>query len=366
MLGMTNEMLSGLFFYSFLALITGIFADLSTRKSTKPLNVYFAFLTILTPSVFAGIRYGIGTDYFNYMNRYYIINTGGDTRSSEFLYLNINKVVGFLGLDFQMVLFITAFITTLFIYFALKGYETKVNLGLGMAVYIMLYYQISYNAVQQIAAMAILLFSIKYIINRRFIKFTFFVVIAIGFHATAILFYPVYFLYFLYGTSKHKLLKILSFSVLILLMINFSAFLFPILSKIDSLAYYTNSYLDSDKGFKFGFGILIRTLPFLTAGLLFRKQIKKDKDLLLIFNIVIIGCISLLTSYGSVNFTERISYYFLSSLIIFVPYIYRLSVSRRKRFIGWIVVLSIVLLWFMDFIYLGRNETVPYKWIIGR
>ena len=86
--------------------------------------------------------------------------------------------------------------------------------------------------------------------------------------------------------------------------------------------------------------------------------------MILVFNIVIIGCITLLTSYGSVNFTERISYYFYSSLIIFIPYIYKLGVINKRKYIGLIVVATTIILWYMDFIYLGRNETIPYDWIL--
>ncbi|UJL45811.1 EpsG family protein [Virgibacillus sp. NKC19-16] len=362
---MTNEMWSGLLFYAAIAAVTAAFADLSVRRSSKPLNIFFTILAILTPSLFAGLRYGIGTDYSNYLEGFFEINSPIFDVDTEYLFLGINKIVGYLGLDFQFVLFITSFITTLFIYLALKRYKASLNIGIGMFVYMMMYYQISFNAIQQIAAMAILLFSIHYINERKFIKFTLLVVIAVGFHETAILFYPLYFLHFLYGTSKHTLLKVLSFSGLIVLMINFSAVLFPIASSIDSLSYYANSYLDSDREFELGLGILFRTLPFIIAGIIFRKDIKSNKDMIFIFNVVIIGCISLLTSYGSVNFTERISYYFLSSLIIFVPFIYRLSAIKKKRYIGFLVIFSVIGLWFMDFIYLGRNETIPYEWILN-
>src|SRR5699024_4520622 len=101
-----------------------------------------------------------------------------------------------------------------------------------------------------IAAMAILLYSIQFISKRKLVPFIITVLFAMGFHKTAILFLPVYFLYFLYGTSKYKTLKILSFSVLIILMINFSTLLFPIVDNIDALSYYADSYLDSDREFE--------------------------------------------------------------------------------------------------------------------
>lgn len=361
---MTNEMINGVIVYGGIALLTAIFADFSVRKSSKPLNLFFVLLTLLTPSIFAGLRYGIGTDYFNYLNGFNNIkyNLGSNT---EFLYYLLNKVVASLGLGFQTVLFISSFITTMFIYLALYRYRHKVNIGLGMFVYILLFYQISFNGIRQIIAMAILLFSIKYILERRLLFFTLAILLAMGFHKTAILFYPFYFLYFLYGTNRYKVLKLLSFSILIILMINFSSILFPIFQEIESISYYTSSYLDSEREFSIGIGYLFRTLPYIIPGVIFSKSLRENKELLFIFNVVIIGCITLLTAYSSTNFTERISYYFLSSLIIFVPYIYRLSKIKRKKYIGIIVVLCVIILWYIDFILLGRNGTIPYETILS-
>src|SRR5690625_4687138 len=262
---MTNEMWSGLFFYGILAVFTGIFADLSVRKSSKPLNVFFAFLTIFVPSIFAGVRFGIGTDYFNYLQGF-INSTISGTTDSEFLYSIISKTVGFLGLDFQFVLFINAFITTIFIYLALRNHKNVLSIGLGMFLYMLLYYQMSYNIVRQVTALAILLYSLQYISKRNFKLFTLFIILAMGFHTTAIIFYPLYFLNWLYGSSKHKILKILSFSLLIVVIINLSSFLFPIVSQFEVFSYYANSYLKQSEEFNLSMGVFLRTLPFIISG----------------------------------------------------------------------------------------------------
>lgn len=362
---MTDEIINGILVYGGLAIITAVCADLSVRKSTKALNYFFAFLTILIPSSFAGLRYGIGTDYFSYQNAFYKIKSNLYVES-EFLYLFINKFIAYIGLEFQLVLFITSFITTLFIYLALRNFKAYIYISIGMFVYMLLYYQISFNAIRQIAAMAILLYSVKFIINRNFIKFTIFVIIAMGFHKTAVLFFPLYILYYIYSSHKYRIIKIASFTLLIILMINFSNILYPFFSNIEALSYYAESYLKSERGFQLGLGIFVRTLPFIFAGYLFRKEILKKKEITFVFNVVIIGSITLLSAYSSVNFTERISYYFYSFLIIFIPYILKLSFTNKRFYIGLMVLITVILIWYLDFIYLGRNETIPYQWIINK
>lgn len=53
-----NDMWYGLFFYGGIALLTGVFADLSVRKGAKGLGTVFGFFAILFPSIIAGLRYG--------------------------------------------------------------------------------------------------------------------------------------------------------------------------------------------------------------------------------------------------------------------------------------------------------------------
>lgn len=378
MINLTNKIWLGLLFYGLLAILTGILAHFSVTKIDKKKRWFCTFMSIFLPSLFAGLRYGIGTDYFNYLSIFNQINSSYLKVDGEFLYIIINKITRNLGLNFQFVLFVTSLITTLFIYLALKKYKNDLNIGLGMFIYMMMYYQISYNAVRQIAALAILLYSIQYITERKLLPFTLSVIAAIGFHNTAILFYPLYFLNWLFGTSEHKILKIVILSFMIMLAINFSKILYPIFSKVGTLSYYADSYLYSTREFELRIGLFIRTVPLILPGIIFWNDLKQDNRMMLIFHILIFGCIALIMAYSSTNYTERISYYFLNTQIIFVPYIFRKSLESNKiyvnkklignihidlKYIGILLVLAIIALWWWDFIYMGRNETIPYNWI---
>jgi len=361
---MNIDMLVALLFYGLLAIVTGVFAELSIEKKYGQLRVVFSFLTIFIPSLFAGLRFGIGTDYFSYATTFEVIKLSGDTKiDNSLVFWSINKIVAELGMEFNVVLFVTSFVTTLFIYLTLRRKKAVLSVGIGMVIYMLLYYQMSFNILRQIAAMSILLYSIHYINKKAFIKYILLIFLAMSFHLTAIIFLPLYFLNWLYGTKKYKKLKIISFISILILMINFSSILYPIVSRINSLSYYANSYLYSEREFEFGLGVFLRALPFILPGIIFWNEIKKDKDMILYFNILIIGSITLFSAYGSVNYTERIAHYFLSALIIFIPYIYKVSSHLGKLYIGRIILLIIVLLWIWDFIYLGRNGTVPYNWI---
>lgn len=362
---MTDEMWNGLLFYGILAVVTAIFADLSVRKKLGVLRGFFAFMTVFLPSLFVGLRYGIGTDYFNYLEIYNTINNSGKSKiDEEIIYWVINKIAATFGWDFNVVLFIVALITTLFIYLALRKYKNEINIGLGMFIYMMTFYQKSYNITRQMAAVAILLYAVEYIQKRKLWHFTLFNAIAMGFHSTALLFYPLYFLNWLYGSPKHKLLRIISFTGLIIIMVDFSTILFPLVNRFGFISYYAKSYLYSEREFELRIGMFLRILPFIIPGMILWNKVKQDKRMVLYFNILIIGCITLLTAYSSTNYTERIAHYFLSAQIIFVPFIFKQSV-RARNYIGILVVLAIIALWWNDHIYMGRGGTIPYEWIFS-
>lgn len=359
-----NAILLGLLFYGSLAILTGALAELSIKLQSKKKRLLFLGLTLLLPSLVAGFRYDIGTDYDSYVEIFKGINNNESTKvDNEFIFVFLNKIVGMLGMDFAVVMFLASFITTSFIYLALWNYRIFLSVGLGMMVYMFLYYQVSFNIVRQIVALAILLYSVQFIHKREFWKFTLFTLIAVGFHITAVLFYPMYFLFWLFGRQEYHLLKILAFIGLTIVMIFYPVILYPIVDDIEALSYYADSYLRADSLFNIGLGFFVRTFPFVIAGIVFWKKIIQFPSMILYFNLVIIGSISLLSSYKGAGPTERISYYFLSALIIFVPFIYRESKKSGHRYIGYAVLGVIIFLWFWDFIYMGRNETIPYRWV---
>ena len=63
-------MVSAAIFYFLVSLITGILAELSVRAN-KNMRKAIACLSVIVPATFAGLRYGIGTDYFVTYKPYY-------------------------------------------------------------------------------------------------------------------------------------------------------------------------------------------------------------------------------------------------------------------------------------------------------
>ncbi|ODA40294.1 EpsG family protein [Desulfosporosinus sp. BG] len=350
-----------LVFYALIALITAGLAECSV-KFKGFLNGFFSFTTIFIPSIVSGIRYGIGTDFLGvYLPEFNFLKFFPDyTSRMEFGYVWLNKLVITLGGGFQLVVFLVAFITILFIYLAVKQYKDNISVGLGMLVFMLLYFQLSFNLVRQVAAMGIVFYALKYIFNRKFWKFCFFIFLAVSFHFSAILVFPFYFLFYLYGKKEYTWLSISTFIIMIYVTLNYETLFNPLVLKIGIISKY-EPYLRQTRALQWSFGILVRTLPFVLPGIFYYKKMKENHQMLFHFNFVVLGSIIQLTSYMSTNFTSRTGLYFSLSQIIIVPYFFRLGKKHHMTWIGLLVILSVVFLWYYDFFFIGANQTVPFQ-----
>ncbi len=347
-------------FYGLLAVITAICAELSVRFKDPAIGGFFAFNAVLIPSVAAGLRYGIGTDYLAvYLPEFERFQyVAGYHSRMEFGYVLLNKLVIALGGNFQVLLFSVALTTNLFIYLGLRQYREEISVGLGMLVYMLLYYQVSYNAVRQLAAMAVLFYAIKYVQKREFWKFCFFTLLACGFHYSLFLLFPFYFLYGLYSKPKWWAMRWITYVILLAAATNYQSF-YSVFKDSDMLAYYSG-YLRQTKAFEWSIGIFARTLPFLIPGIILYKDFKGNDRFRLLFSFLCIGSILRLMAYTTIYYTERVAMIFLLSQIVLVPWFYRRLRARKQTWIGLIVLSCVVFLWIYDFFIMGSGETVPY------
>ena len=87
----------------------------------------------------------------------------------------------------------------------------------------------------------------------------------------------------------------------------------------------------------------------------------------LLYSMTVIGCILLLLGYLTSTWGERISYYFSIFQIVMFPYFIRCLKNNKFLYIASTVLIIAfnLAIWYYDYIYMGRDETVPYKTIFG-
>src|SRR5699024_373016 len=173
----------------------------------KVKKIFLMMFILFIPSFFAGIRYGIGTDYNNYSDIFTAIHTGVGNNPTEIGYTILNAVVGKLGGNVQIVFFIMSFLTMLFTYLFLYEYKNSLSVGIGMIVFMIMLYNSSFNMVRQALAITISLYAMKFIDNYKPKHYSFFILLAMTFHAGAIVMLPLYIIYN-WVLNKRKLYRI--------------------------------------------------------------------------------------------------------------------------------------------------------------
>lgn len=153
----------------------------------------FMFLcSLIILCIFYGIRYDFGNDYWNYYDLYFESLYGIDIELVEPGWGLINflcQPIGFFGM---------IFILTVFEYYSvfkhIKLYVDREYWWLAVFIFCFTFnfLLLGCSMMRQFLAMVILLYSIKYISQRRLIPFLIIVCIAMSIHKTAIIFILVY------------------------------------------------------------------------------------------------------------------------------------------------------------------------------
>lgn len=205
--------------------------------------------------------------------------------------------------------------------------------------------------VRQYMAAAIFLLSINYIINKRFWKYLIVSIIAISFHASLIVCFPLYFAYnYIKITKKSLFLIVVAVAIIAMtanmLLVDFSAY-FSLYT-----AYTDSDYFEADAVMG-GVGYAVRSVFFLFVFLVVcRKSINENYGKLYFW----VLCLTLILSFGIIGIRTgsrlmpTVNYW--SFLII--PYIYiniQKKLSKRFFYIG--MLLLFVLMTYREMIAIG-------------
>lgn len=368
--------LSLLVFYLLCILVEKIFSEKLNKK------LWIIFL-MMPPFVLTAFRAPIvGNDTYNYFNSYLRVSEepmlSQSTSSLEVGYVVLMKLFGLLNVDyigFQI-------LTVAFIYFSLGRFIYKYSSKFAVSIFVFLTLNMFFqtmNISRQYIAIAILTYSVSYILNKKPIKFTAIVIVAALFHQTALIFFIMYYI-------TNTVLTKIKISVLITLGIVISL-------GFDYLIRYTTpfigdyeTYLDSQyfnpEGNIATVFLLLLYFAFFIVGFLtnyakknhfFSINYLKNKNFVstrelnkkekMIFGAVIIIFIMSIIGLNTTIMSRLISY-FLIFYLIYIPDV--LSGIRDKNIKVIITMLAITgLAAYFLIIMLLRPEwtgVIPYFW----
>ncbi len=176
-------------------MVLGAFALLDLVKNAENIKrlLFWFFVSVLI--FISSIRWNVGTDWYSYTDYFnkvesYVENPETNMMERGFTYLNY--VVKVLTDNYSVLLALTAILTI-----GLKAafiYKHEQIMLLGLFLYFC-YYLADIFAVRQYLAISITLWSIPFIIKRRFLPFLLVILLASLIHVTAIFFIFAYWVY---------------------------------------------------------------------------------------------------------------------------------------------------------------------------
>lgn len=186
-------------YISFFSLLTvGSIIDFS-NFSRNIKNLFFG-INILLFFIIVSTRTGIGTDYYQYQELFsyakplYEINTDyflSNPHSIEYGYLLFESLIKTFTNNFHVFIFIYNIIFFSFLYAAVRRYPFK---NLQLLLFFSLFHVYYISGHRQAIAMVILFYNLRYLLDRNFIKFSFFIILAYIFHRSSLIYIIAYFI----------------------------------------------------------------------------------------------------------------------------------------------------------------------------
>lgn len=345
--------------YLLILLFSSTFAYIvsnSSNKNTIIISKTIALLVLICPCAF---RYGIGVDYFNYVDwfesyKYY----GYNFNETEIGYYLINKLLISLGCGYEELMMVMAVLTIYFFFRFLPNHMWVVF----VPVFVMFIYEWCFTTLRQMFAMSLLFCSFLHYNKKMYIKSLIYLVVAYCFHASVQI-VPLLFLFSM--NIRLNKIAIISFVIILLLFLpNYSHLI------VESIFYlpmkysvYSSSGIWVDNA-TVNSGILLSISNlFYVLLFLFYNYSKKNKVTILNRNLFAFYCLfSILSVYILIigRFGKLII--FILPLIMCDIYYSKTKYARLKYYI----ILSVLFVYYVGFLYVDNPNLIPYKTIFER
>lgn len=330
---------------------------LYNKINTKKINVYDIILLLILILV-CGLRDGVGTDYGLY--KFYYNNIDQNSRFEigfRFLIELANKV----GISYNTFLILISAITITLFYIAIKKYSSKPAASIFFFVALG-YYAYSFNIIRQMLAIAITLYGINYIKEKKFLKYLVLILVASLFHSTALIMIPVYFLLKLKNNRNNNF--ILLFICAILPFLYNTIFTFIVTNFEQYSAYATiNEYTYTKPGMGTYVIGIVNLVLFIIFAINRNKLCELENT-----NDIYLKMLSYSLLFTALSFVNSIAvrggYYLSIYLIYLLPNIGTCLFKRTNKSFEILVILFFILYYCIHII--SFNEMLPYNSILWR
>lgn len=361
--------LASLFFYIIAFALSAYLVSFGFRAKKR----IFCMFGLLIPIIIGGFRYGVGTDYFNYINIFseHVKKGFVDIDGIEVGYTILEQFSSlFAPYDTRMLFAITTALTIIFFYAGLVRFKPQYP-GLITFLYLMTLLPMSFNTVRQGIAVSIVFLALSYAKDKRTIPFIIWCIIASLFHISALLVIPFYFTIRISMLKNNQSPRSLGSRYIIRLIVMISIVIAVTINALnlalsipgfDKYELYT--YMNED-----GANLMFYCKLALLVIIFILSKYIILRDNILYNTFIMSGAIMeiILLSLGFVSpFIKRQALYFSLLYIILLTLTVRLGSKKSRQVMIYSVIVCYALGFFVvSYFILGQADIIPYKFSIS-
>lgn len=307
-----------------------------------------------------------GTDLQRYRSRYLSILSSDDSIwesvYGEPLYVWTNKMCGRISEEngYRIFLMLCSF----WIVFSFSHLIYKYSDQLLISCFAFLafdFYLFAFSGLRQAVAMAFLMWAFDFIVQKKLAFFLLAVIMATGFHRTAVTFSICYLVQYFKWSVQRVLLAAVIAGIIIYNIEDIGKFI---------VSYVGTNFEQFESGGSIGTVSMI-ILALLISGLIFNSPIKNKNPLnTSLNNVMLISLVLQTLSYISYNFT-RLNFYYFQFAVLFLPNIAaridtkdnKIRFSNRTKQICIAALLVILFAIYLSRLSLEIYDAVPYRYM---
>lgn len=315
---------------------------------------------LLIFTFFMGVRYGVGTDYFNYLDIY---KWGYGLDDLELGFRTLTRFLKEYNFHFSYFFGVIAFVQIFFLFYAFKN-ERYLYPFMAFVLIFGAYFISLVNVMRQGISVCIFIFAIKYIEQKKFWLYLLWCGVAFLFHKSAVLLVPLYFVLFR-GRDFFKSRKVQLILFLVVIITNYtisSVFVDTIstpleiaIELLDYSQYQVRDLFNERNLSKVGSGIGLLILIFTDLLVIFFSQKLKvffgTKRFVIFYNLYFVGILFRVLFSFSFILLRPFLYFTYIKLIVLAYMLYYLVLNSRK---------NITLLYLLLLILLVVASFVPF------
>ncbi|OQB14352.1 MAG: Transmembrane protein EpsG [Firmicutes bacterium ADurb.Bin193] len=317
--------------------------------------VYIFYCGVATFLLSALRHFSIGSDTFTYVDSFllYEYRSFSDVLAIKFDkgYYALVKLISMVSSNYTVFLSVFAFIFTVSICVYIYRYSKEPFLSIIMLLSLG-YLYFSMTGLRQTAAMSILLFSYKFVRERKLIRFLLLILLAYQFHNTSIVFLIAYPLAYLKVNWKHVTGVVAALIVAFMYKSYVDYFLFEVLNweRISHYKNYTDTITLS--------GFIIQAFIVAFCLVYYKNVTKEEPKDISLFNMVFLGLVfQAFTPIVSQFF--RVSMYFSIANIALVP---NAIVSGKNNNLKTIIYSTVMILLVAYYLFFSMDSPFFYPY----